>query len=337
MNKKKILTIAEIGQAHDGSLGIAHSFIDALANSGVDIIKFQTHIAEAESSKNEDFRINFSFEDKNRFDYWKRMEFSKEQWIDLKNHCEQVGLEFMSTPCSIEAANLLNEIGVKRFKVGSGDVSNRLLLNKLSTLNKPIILSSGMSTVPELKEALSELEKLSIDKISILQCTSKYPTLPHEIELDQIENYKQLFKCKVGYSDHSGNMNSCLAAVALGAEILEFHVTFDKKMFGPDSSSSIEIRDIPYFIQSINFISEIINKPTSEKINKEILDLKDIFEKSLSVNKDLKKGEIIKFEDLESKKPKKKGIDASNYRYAIGKKLIKNKKKNDFLKLEDIK
>ena len=129
MNEKKILTIAEIGQAHDGSLGIAHSFIDALANSGVDIIKFQTHIAEAESSKNEDFRINFSFEDKNRFDYWKRMEFSKEQWIDLKNHCEQVGLEFMSTPCSIEAANLLNEIGVKRFKVGSGDVSNRLLLN----------------------------------------------------------------------------------------------------------------------------------------------------------------------------------------------------------------
>jgi len=336
MKKNKILTIAEVGQAHDGSLGIAHSFIDALSKTGVDIIKFQTHIAEAESSDAESFRTNFSYEDKNRYDYWKRMEFSKDQWIELKKHCQDVGLEFLSTPSSIAAVNLLEEVGVDRYKVGSGDISNNLLLNKLSLINKPIILSSGMSTIEELKEAMGELNKISFDKISILQCTSRYPTQAHEIGLDQINNYKKIFNCQVGYSDHSGNKASCLAAVALGAEILEFHVTFDKKMFGPDSGSSIEIRDIPSFIKNINYIKDIIDNPSQSKLSNEIIGIKEIFEKSLSVNKNLNQGDIITFDDLESKKPKNKGIDANNYHQVIGKKLVRNKRKNDFLDKGDI-
>ncbi len=336
MKKNRILTIAEVGQAHDGSLGIAHSFIDALSKTGVDIIKFQTHIAEAESSEDESFRINFSYEDNNRYDYWKRMEFSKEEWIELKNHSQDVGLEFLSTPSSIAAVNLLEEIGVDRYKVGSGDISNNLLLKKLSLLDKPIILSSGMSTVEELKEAMDELNNLSVDKISILQCTSKYPTQAHEIGLDQIKNYKKIFNCSVGYSDHSGNIASCFAATSLGAEILEFHVTFDKKMFGPDSDSSIEIRDIPSFIKNINYIKDIIDNPSQSKLSNEIIDLKEIFEKSLSVNKDLNQNDIITFDDLESKKPKNKGINAKNYSQVIGKKLVRNKRKNDFLDKGDI-
>jgi len=138
--------IAEIAQAHDGSLGIAHSFIDALKGTGVDAIKFQTHIAEAESSIFEPFRINFSYEDKTRFDYWKRMEFSFEEWKGLKEHCEQNNLEFMSTPFSNMAVDLLEGLGIKRYKVSSGDLNNFLLLEKIARTKKPIILSTGMSS-----------------------------------------------------------------------------------------------------------------------------------------------------------------------------------------------
>ena len=126
----KPLIIAEIGQAHDGSLGFLHSYIDAVSKYNIDIIKFQTHIAEAESSIHEDFRVNFSYEDKSRYDYWKRMEFSLDQWIEIKKHCDDKNIEFMSSPFSLAAVNLLNKIGVNRFKIGSGEISNYLMINK---------------------------------------------------------------------------------------------------------------------------------------------------------------------------------------------------------------
>ena len=127
----KIFIIAEIAQAHDGSLGIAHSFIDALKDTGVDAVKFQTHMAEAESSDFEPFRVNFSYVDKTRFEYWKRVEFNFEEWKGLKEHCDQNNLEFMSTPFSNSAVDLLEKLSVKRYKIGSGDVGNFLLLEKL--------------------------------------------------------------------------------------------------------------------------------------------------------------------------------------------------------------
>jgi N,N'-diacetyllegionaminate synthase len=126
----RIFIIAEIGQAHDGSLGILHSFIDALKNTGIDAVKFQTHIAKAESSIYEPFRVEFSYEDKTRFDYWKRMEFSLDEWKEIKKHCDDVGLEFMSSPFSNLAVDYLEEIGIKKYKIGSGEVSNFLMLEK---------------------------------------------------------------------------------------------------------------------------------------------------------------------------------------------------------------
>ncbi len=143
---KNIYTIAEIGQAHEGSLGILHSYIDALSSTGVSAIKFQMHIAEAESSEYEPFRVKFSYEDATRFDYWKRMEFTLEQWKGIKKHCDEVGLEFLCSPFSNLAVDWLEEIGVNRYKIGSGEVNNFLLLEKIAQTKKPIILSSGMSS-----------------------------------------------------------------------------------------------------------------------------------------------------------------------------------------------
>ena len=156
---KEIFVIAEIAQAHDGSLGLLHSFIDAVAQTGVNAIKFQTHVADAESSMHEPFRVNFSYEDKTRFDYWKRMEFTLDQWKDIKSHCDEVGLEFMSSPFSNAAVDLLEEVGVERYKVGSGEVNNFLLLEKIVRTKKPLIISSGMSSYKELDETIEFLIK----------------------------------------------------------------------------------------------------------------------------------------------------------------------------------
>ena len=146
--------IAEIAQAHDGSLGILHSYIDALAGTGVQIVKFQLHIAEAESSELETFRVPFSYVDKSRKEYWKRMEFNLDQWREIKSHCEEKGMEFLATPFSIAAVDWLEELQVKRYKIGSGDIGNLLLLDRISQTGKPVILSSGMSDWKELQQAV---------------------------------------------------------------------------------------------------------------------------------------------------------------------------------------
>ena len=171
--------VAEIGQAHEGSLGIAHSYIDALVDTGVHAIKWQTHIAEAESSDYEPFRIKFSYEDDTRYEYWKRMQFTAEQWRGLKDHCAKVGMDFISSPFSLAAVDLLEELGVAAYKVGSGEVNNKLLLERVALTGKPIILSSGMSSIAELDQSVSFLNTFN-SQISILQCTTKYPTEPQD-------------------------------------------------------------------------------------------------------------------------------------------------------------
>ena len=327
--------IAEIGQAHEGSLGILYSYIDAISTTGVDAIKFQMHIAEAESSINEPFRVKFSLEDATRFDYWKRMSFTKEQWIEIKQHCEQVGLDFVCSPFSNLAVDWLEEIGVKMYKIGSGEVSNLLLLDKISKTNKPIILSSGMSSFEELDVAVTFLKNRNVD-FSILQCTTSYPTLPNQYGLNVIQQLKERYNVKVGYSDHSAKISTGIAAVALGAEILEFHAVFDRKMFGPDSKSSLTIEEIKDLVVATNEVFSALQNPIDKNDNSKFTELKQIFEKSLAINKDLKNGDVIRIDDLESKKPKGYGINACDFSTIVGKKINKDLKKWSFLNFEDL-
>lgn len=331
-----VFIIAEIGQAHDGSLGILHSYIDAVATTGVDAIKFQTHIAEAESSEFEPFRVNFSYEDATRFDYWKRMFFTEVQWREIKQHCEEVGLEFMSSPFSQAAVDLLEKIGVKRYKVGSGEVTNFLMLEKIAKTGKPIILSSGMSSWAELDRAVEFIEQFG-NELSILQCTTSYPTPPERTGLNVLKELEHRYpNATIGLSEHTSKIYTGIAAVALRAKILEFHVVFDKRMFGPDATSSLTIEETKQLVEGIRFIEKALQNPIDKSDNSPYLELKKIFEKSLAVNKDLPAGSKITFEDLEAKKPAEYGIPASDYQRIIGKKLSKDKVKYEFLKPEDI-
>ena len=329
------MIIAEIGLSHDGSLGTAHSYIDALANSGTDAIKFQTHIADAESSDFEPFRVNFSKQDETRQQYWKRTEFTIEQWMGLKKHCEDLNIEFISTPSSISAVELLEKLNIARYKVGSGDTTNLLLLKRLGITKKPILLSSGMSSFDELEKAITFIEKFG-NPLTLMQCTSKYPTSPKEWGLNIIQELKNRFELPVGFSDHSGTIHACLAAAVMGAEVFEFHVVFDKRQFGPDVSSSIKIDQVKILTDGIKTIQTAMNYPLNKDNIFQFEDLKNMFGKSLSVNKNKKAGEIIEFDDLESKKPSEYGIPANKFEKVIGKTLNKNLTKWSFLNWEDL-
>ncbi|MFC7356870.1 N-acetylneuraminate synthase family protein [Jejudonia soesokkakensis] len=326
--------IAEIAQAHNGSFSKTLDYIDALAGTGIDVIKFQTHIAEAESSVHEPFRVKFS-DDATRYDYWKRMEFTKAQWAQLKSHCEEKGMEFMSSPFSNVAIDLLEDIGVVRYKVGSGEVNNFLLLEKLVQTGKPLIISSGMSSYTELDATVSFLKSKGA-QFSILQCTTSYPTAPEQFGLNVIKELKERYGVPVGFSDHSADIGTAIAAVALGAEIIEFHAVFSRSDFGPDAKSSLEIAEVPQLVQSIRNLEVAKKHPIDKSSNEQFTDLKRIFEKSLAVNASLKKGHRLTFEDLEAKKPKGFGIDASRFEEVLGKTLRNDLKQWDFLNSEDL-
>lgn len=328
--------IAEIGQAHDGSLGLAHSYIDALAQAGVHTVKWQVHIAEAESSAQEPFRVNFSYEDATRYDYWQRMQFTAEQWAGIKEHCEEKGMEFMASPFSLAAVDLLEQLNVKRYKIGSGEVANFLMLEKIAKTGKPVLLSSGMSNYTELDDAVEFIKGFG-NEVILFQCTTQYPTEAQNSGLNVVKEMKQRYGLKIGLSDHSGTIYPSMAAVALGAELLEFHVVFDKQMFGPDAKSSLTMQQVKQLVDGINYINTSFQNPVNKNDNEKYAQLKTMFGKSLAVNKSLPQGHIITFNDLESKKPAGQGISTTLYKDVLGKALTKDLNKWDFLTQNDIK
>lgn len=333
--KNNTFIIAEIAQAHEGSLGIAHSYIDALADCGVDAVKFQTHIAEAESSTYEQFRVKFSYEDATRFDYWQRMEFTLEQWAGLKQHCDDKKVEFISSPFSVAAVQLLEQVGVKRYKIGSGELTNYLMLDAIAKTGKPIILSSGMSDWTELDETIAFLTPYK-NQLSLLQCTTAYPTQPAQWGLSVMEQMKTRYGIPVGFSDHSAEIFACLAAASLGAEILEFHAVFHHQMFGPDAKASLNLTQIKELVNGVRKIDTALNAPGLKEEASAFSELKTMFGKSLAVNKHLAAGTIVTLNDLESKKPGDQGIAAKNYQQVIGKTITKDLSKGDFLTINDI-
>lgn len=335
MKKSFPYIIAEIGQAHEGSLGILYSYINALAQTGVDAVKFQMHIAEAESSEHEPFRVKFSLEDTTRFDYWKRMGFSLEQWKGIKNHCDELGLDFICSPFSNLAVDWLEELGVEQYKIGSGEVNNFLILEKIARTRKPVMLSSGMSSFEELDQTVAFLKKRKVN-FSILQCTTAYPTQPAQYGLNLIQELKNRYNVPIGFSDHSAKIETCIAAAALGASILEFHVVFDRQMFGPDSTSSLTISETKDLVTAVRNIATALANPIDKTNTDAFSTLKQIFEKSLAVNKDLPKDHILTFDDLESKKPKGFGLEAHRFQEVIGKALSRDLKQWDFLNEADL-
>ncbi len=335
LSNKCCTIIAEVAQAHDGSLGTAHAYIDAVADAGADAIKFQTHIAEAESTPAEPWRIKFSKQDESRFDYWKRMEFTEAQWQGLKDHADEKGLLFLSSPFSVEAVELLTRVGVAAWKIASGEVSNAMMFEVITETNLPILLSTGMSSWSEIDTAAEMIQDKNLP-LAVLQCTSSYPTPPEKIGLNVLSEFRQRYGCAVGLSDHSGNIYPSLAAAALGIEVLEIHVTFSRDMFGPDVIASITTSELKQLVGGVRFVETMRNNPVDkDAAAEEMLSMRNLFTKSIVVKADLKKDTPLAKAHLTTKKPGT-GIPADQLNDLIGRKLKQPVKAGDFLSFDDL-
>lgn len=330
----RVFVVAEVAQAHDGSLGILHSFIDACAQAKVDAVKFQIHIAEAESSAQEPFRVRFSEVDANRFDYWRRMAFSETQWQKIKRHCEEAGVEFLATPFSNAAVDLLERLGVVRYKVGSGDITNDLLIERIVRTGKEAILSTGLGTIEEIGRAVG---RLRANGVAVLQCTTRYPTAAEDVGLPAIAGMRERFGCPTGLSDHSGKTFAGIAAVACGASVVEAHVTFDRRMFGPDARASLTVDEFGTLVEGIRFVEKARSGSLEKHLTPELDTLRTTFGRSLALNRDLPAGHVLAFEDLEGKKPAGQGLPPRDLDRVIGRVLVRAKAKWNFLSDEDLK
>ncbi len=314
------LIVAEIAQAHDGSLGSAHGYIDAVARAGADAVKFQTHIAAAESTPAEQFRVKFSRQDATRFDYWRRMEFSADQWRGLADHARQLGLVFLSTPFSFAAVDLLESIDVPAWKVGSGELTNLPLLKRLSETKKPVILSSGMASWRHL-DAAFELVRASGAPLALLQCTTAYPCPPEKVGLNVLKQLAERYRCPVGLSDHSGTIYPSVAAVALGANMLEVHVVFSRECFGPDVAASVTTSELKQLVEGVRFIETALAHPIDkDAAASEMTEIRTLFGKSVVSARDLPAGHDLIESDLALKKPGT-GIPPARLNELIGRRL----------------
>jgi N-acetylneuraminate synthase len=326
--------IAEVAQAHDGSLGAAHAYIDAVAKTGADAVKFQTHIAMEESSALDTWRVKFSRQDATRYDYWKRMEFTEPQWLELRRHAEHKGLVFLSSPFSLAAIDLLQRVGMEAWKVASGEVTNRLFLDAMIATGKPVLVSSGMSYLEEMDATLALLKSANTPA-AVFQCTTAYPCPPEKIGLNQITELASRYGCPVGLSDHSGTPYPSFAAVTLGARLIEVHVTFSREMFGPDVSASLTTQEFAQMVEGVRFIERSLASPLQKNVSAGQLDhLRRMFGQSLVAAADLAAGTEITRGMLSCRKPGH-GIPASDVDAVVGRKLKQAVKAAQFLSFDD--
>lgn len=308
--------IAEIGSVHDGSFGNACKLIEAAAAAGADAVKFQTHIAEAETLR--DAPMPPYFQGEPRFDYFRRTGFSPKQWRALKSCCEKNGVAFLSSPFSLEAVDLLEEIGVGAYKVPSGEVTNIPLMERIAATGKPVLLSSGMSDWAELDAAVAALRPGG--PVTVLQCASVYPCPPEKVGLNVLSEMKARYDTAVGFSDHTNGFAAAFAAAALGATVIEKHFTFSRLMYGSDAANAMEPDGFRQLADGLREIWKMTDNPVDKDDVSPYQEMKTIFEKSIVIARPVAAGGILEKADLAFKKPGD-GISAAYYREIVGRKV----------------
>lgn len=327
--------IAEIAQAHDGSLGAAHALIDVAADAGADAIKFQTHIAAAESTLDESFRVPMGIQDKTRYDYWRRMEFTAEQWCSLAEHAHGRNLVFLSSVFSVEAVRLLADIGMPAWKIGSGEVASSELLDAICETGAPILLSTGMSGWSEIEAAVEHVRARGAT-LAILQCTSCYPTSLEQVGLNVIDEMRARFGVPVGLSDHSGTLWPALAAMARGAALIEVHLTLHPKAYGPDVHASLTPEKLRLLAEARDAFATMNAHPVDkDKMAEELEPMREMFGKSLAPARPIRRGEVLTRDMLAAKKPGG-GISPDEIAKVLGRKVEHEVQPDRLLRWEDL-
>jgi len=332
----RCLVIGEVALSHDGSLGLAHRFIDAIADAGADAVKFQTHIAAAESTPAEPFRVKFSQQDASRYEYWRRMEFSEDEWRGLAEHCAQRQVLFISSPFSIEAVELLERVGGQPFwKIASGEVSNAALLDRVLDTGAPVVLSSGLSPIAETDAAVARV-KARGRPLGVMQCTSAYPCPPERVGLNLVPVYRERYGCWVGLSDHSATIYPGLAGVTLGLDLLEVHVALSRDMFGPDVVASVTTGELRQLVDGVRFIETMRANPLDKDASaRDTEPLRRLFTRSLVARRALPAGAVLAAADLAIKKPGT-GLPPERLADVVGRKLTRAVEADQLLAIDDI-
>lgn len=331
----RCLVIAEVAQSHDGSLGMAHAFIDAAAHAGAGAIKFQTHIASEESTREEPWRVRFSSQDASRFDYWRRMEFTDDQWLELKKHADDRRVLFLSSPFSQRAVELLERIGVPAWKVASGEIANYPLLDSMLATGKPMLLSTGMSPWDEIDAAVARVRAAG-RPLAVMQCTTEYPCPAEKAGLNLLAELRARYGCPVGFSDHSGRIYAGLAAASLGATLVEVHVAFSRQMFGPDVPSSVTFEELRQLTEGVAFIERALANPVDKnRIAADKQELRSIFGRSIVAARDLQAGTALAEPHVAFKKPGT-GLAVSRLGEVLGRRLRKPLARDQQLRLDDL-
>jgi N,N'-diacetyllegionaminate synthase len=329
------LIVGEVSQTHDGSLGLAHAFVDAIADAGADAVKFQTHIASAESTPAEPFRIPFSRQDTTRYDYWRRMEFSEAEWRELAEHAHERSLIFLSSPFSLEAVELLQRIGVPAWKIGSGEVANTALLQRVADTDLPVLLSTGMSDTRELDAAVALFRRRGTPVV-VCQCTSRYPAPPETVGLNVLLEFRERYGYPVGLSDHSGTIYPSLAAATLGASVIEVHVTLSREMFGPDVPASVTTAELRQLVEGVRFIEAAIASPVDKDAQaRELSSLRAVFARSIVPKTDLPAGTVLSEDVLTMKKPGT-GLPPAHLPEILGRRLRRAVRADELLGEDDL-
>ncbi len=323
LNGKRCTIVGEIAQAHDGSLGMAHAYVDTVATAGADAVKFQTHIAAAESTPSEPWRTRFSPQDDSRYDYWRRMEFTPEQWHGLKAHADEAGLLFLSSPFSMEATELLTKVGVAGWKIASGEVTNFPMVEMMCETRLPVMLSTGMSPLAEVDEAVELVKGYGVP-LAVMQCTTQYPSPADSIGLNVLGEFRDRYGSAVGLSDHSGQIYPSLAAATMGADIIEIHVTMSREMFGPDVKASVTTDELKQITDGVRFIAQMTANPVDKTVTRaDIAELRETFFKSLVPCDDLPATTVLEAKHITAKKPGT-GIPATQFKNLIGRTLARS-------------
>ena len=330
-----VFIIAEAGVNHNGSLKLAKKLVDEAKNAGVDCIKFQTFIAENIVSKTavkaEYQKQNTNNSCESQYNMLKKLELSFSDFIELNNYCKAKNIQFLSTAFDFDSIDFLSSLDMNVWKIPSGEITNLPYLIKIANLGKDIILSTGMSTMEEIQNALSVLKTNGAGNITVLHCTTEYPAPFADVNLKAMLTIKDEFNVNIGYSDHTKGIEIPISAVALGATVIEKHFTLDKNMQGPDHKASLEPHELKKMVESIRNVESALGdgiKRLAESEKKNI----SIARKSIIAKRDIKKGEIFTQENLTVKRPGN-GISPMKWFEILGQEAIKDFKEDELIEI----
>jgi len=332
----KVFIIAEAGVNHNGSLELARKMVEVAKDVGADAIKFQTFIGEKVISRfapKAEYQKQTTGKDESQLEMVKKLELDENAHITLMNYCKTKNIIFLSTPFDLDSIDLLNKLGLEIFKIPSGEITNLPYLRKIGKLNKKIIMSTGMAWMEEIETAINILVKSGTEKkkISILHCNTEYPTPYVDVNLRAMITLQENLKLPVGYSDHTSGIEVSIAAVAMGAVIIEKHFTLDKGMDGPDHKASLDPAELKSMVQSIRNVENALGSAIKAPSDSELKNIV-IARKSIIAAKQINKGEIFTETNLTVKRPGN-GISPMMWDELIGKTAKKDFKEDELIEL----